>query len=53
LGDRGRGIFERRGREGFAEGAKEDKRKYKKEFKKTKKLFDEFIFFRLPNSLCF
>jgi hypothetical protein len=32
-----RGVFERRGREGFAKGAEGDKRKYKK-FKKTSRL---------------
>jgi hypothetical protein len=35
---RRREIFERRGREGFAKGAKEVKRKYKKEYKKFRKL---------------
>jgi hypothetical protein len=31
-----RGFFERRGREGFAKGAKEDKRKFKINSKKEK-----------------
>jgi hypothetical protein len=39
----GRGFFERRGREGFAKGAKGVKRKYKKEYKKEYKNLNDLI----------